>query len=65
MKWPADTLQASYQVLKDYGNMSSPTILFVLRKLMQQTNSPDQISRQLFGAAFGPGLTMETFIASY
>lgn len=65
MKWPADTLQASYQVLKDYGNMSSPTILFVLRKLMQQTTNTDDTSRPLFGAAFGPGLTMETFIASY
>jgi len=65
MNWPVDSLQASYQVLKDYGNMSSPTILFVLRKLMQQPVSSRPEHGNLFGAAFGPGLTMETFIASY
>ncbi|HMH31752.1 MAG TPA: type III polyketide synthase [Puia sp.] len=55
-------LQDSYSVLNDYGNMSSPTILFVLDKIMQGLDfgRPNAI----FGAAFGPGLTMETFIAS-
>lgn len=58
-------LQYSYDVLKEYGNMSSPTVLFVLQKILQelQNNQPDQAT--IFGAAFGPGLTMETFIATY
>jgi predicted naringenin-chalcone synthase len=41
--------------------MSSPTILFVLKEIMQGVvNRPANV----FGVAFGPGLTMETFIAS-
>ena len=55
-------LQHSYDVLRDYGNMSSATVLFVLKRIM------DSIDRKrpgkIFGAAFGPGLTMETFILS-
>jgi predicted naringenin-chalcone synthase len=57
-------LGASYQVLDEYGNMSSPTILFVLKKLMHQAQ-PSKQDEPLFAAAFGPGLTMETFVASY
>jgi predicted naringenin-chalcone synthase len=55
-------LQESYEVLNDYGNMSSPTILFVLDKIMK--NLDYKRSNTIFGAAFGPGLTMETFIAT-
>ena len=42
--------------------MSSPTVLFVLEKIMQQLDTEDQ--GKIFGAAFGPGITMETFILS-
>ena len=62
------SLQESYTVLKDYGNMSSPTILFVLKKIMTKILSHAKEKHQvetIFSAAFGPGLTMETFIASY
>jgi predicted naringenin-chalcone synthase len=53
-------------VLKDYGNMSSPTILFVLKKMLHRVLVHGVIGKEgdIFGAAFGPGLTMETFIAS-
>lgn len=60
-----EDFKPSYEVLNDYGNMSSPTILFVLQKIMdelQETNKKDAV---IFGAAFGPGLTMETFTATY
>lgn len=57
-------LQQSYNVLKDFGNMSSPTILFVLKEIMQSL-TPAAQKQKVFGAAFGPGLTMETFVASY
>lgn len=50
----------SYYVLENYGNMSSPTILFVLKEIMKK--GLNQANRKIFGAAFGPGLTMETFI---
>ena len=59
-------LKYSYEVLNDYGNMSSPTIIFVLKKILDEfTNNPPQKKSLIFGAAFGPGLTMETFTSSY
>lgn len=58
----ADKLKDCYEVLKEYGNMSSPTILFVLQRIMDQFKNKEEA--RVFGAAFGPGLTMETFLAS-
>ena len=55
-------LNNCYSVLSDYGNMSSATILFVLKKIME---GPLNKNEKIFGAAFGPGLTMETFVASF
>jgi predicted naringenin-chalcone synthase len=55
-------LQHSYDVLRDYGNMSSPTVLFVLKNIMNSLDKKD--NNRIFGAAFGPGLTMESFILS-
>jgi predicted naringenin-chalcone synthase len=52
-------LSSSYKILQDYGNLSSATILFVLKEMMQKK---EPISK-LFGVAFGPGLTVETFTA--
>jgi predicted naringenin-chalcone synthase len=59
-----EALQHSYKVLRDYGNMSSPTILFVLKEIMEELQSKEKSKANIFGAAFGPGLTMETFILS-
>lgn len=53
---PPDKLNASRHVLKEYGNMSSATILFVLQHILQQ---PDTTSQQVCAMAFGPGLTVE------
>ena len=55
----AGQLQVSYDVLNDFGNLSSASILFVLKRIWQQNSKIDK----LFGAAFGPGLTVETFTA--
>ena len=55
-------LQPCYDVLRDYGNMSSPTVLFVLERIMAGLHKKER--NRIFGAAFGPGLTMETFILS-
>ena len=60
----ADDLQFSYNVLKNYGNMSSPTILFVLKEIMDSIKNKKEKKINIFGAAFGPGLTLETFILS-
>lgn len=55
-------LDDSYAVLKEYGNMSSPTLLFVLQRIMARLDQEQE--NTIFGVAFGPGLTMETFIAT-
>jgi predicted naringenin-chalcone synthase len=46
------------KILAEYGNMSSPTILFVLKEIMESSIKPNE---NILGIAFGPGLTMETF----
>jgi len=53
-------LKYSYETLREVGNLSSATILFVLKKIM---DSGLATGKKVFGAAFGPGLTMETFVA--
>ena len=55
-------LAPCYDVLKNYGNMSSPTVLFVLQEIMKTLDKKDH--NKIFSAAFGPGLTMETVILS-
>jgi predicted naringenin-chalcone synthase len=55
-----ETLALSRKVLRDNGNMSSATILFVLKALME-TAAPDMRG---CGMAFGPGLTAETLLFS-
>src|SRR4029077_6547283 len=46
---PKEKLNASYQVLRDYGNMSSPTILFVLKDIL--STLPKTQNAKIFGAA--------------
>ncbi len=59
-------LRFSYDILNHYGNMSSPTILFVLKKIQEEIESGTaDTTPTIFAAAFGPGLTMETFTATY
>jgi alpha-pyrone synthase len=57
---PQSQLQDSYDVLRDYGNMSSPTILFILKRILDRLTQGDAIEPTLGAAmAFGPGLTIE------
>ncbi len=51
-------LRDAREVLRDYGNMSSATILFVLRRILE-TLAPGR-SEPICAMAFGPGLTIET-----
>ena len=51
-----------YDILKNYGNMSSPTVLFVLQEIMKTLDKKE--NNKIFSAAFGPGLTIETVIFS-
>ncbi len=56
-------LEVSRSVLAEYGNMSSATILFVLKRIMEQSASGQQ-AEQVLSMAFGPGLTVETALMS-
>jgi predicted naringenin-chalcone synthase len=51
-------LTPSRRILRDYGNMSSATVLFVLKEILEQdaTAGEDRVCAM----AFGPGLTVET-----
>ena len=52
-----DALDPSRTVLRDYGNMSSATVLFVLKELMENAETETALTCAM---AFGPGLTVET-----
>jgi len=52
-----DAVEVSKSVLRDYGNMSSPTILFIVNRLREQ-NAP----RPCVAIAFGPGLMAEAVL---
>ena len=54
---PSPALDASRSVLRHYGNMSSPTILFVLEHV--QRKMQPQAGAYGVMLAFGPGLTLE------
>lgn len=60
----ASHLQSSYAILRKYGNMSSPTILFVIKDVLNQ-NINIKIDNTIFCAAFGPGLSIETMQLKY
>jgi len=55
-----DEVADSLAVLRQYGNMSSPTILFVLKRILDNQARGDGAPPQHGVAmAFGPGLTIE------
>lgn len=52
-----EQLQASRSVLNTYGNMSSATIFFVLKYLLENQSGAEETTLAM---AFGPGLTIES-----
>src|SRR4029077_6025299 len=54
---PRDATQPSWDVLRDYGNQSSASVLFVLHEWLTRRQTPAGSHGVL--AAFGPGLTTE------
>ncbi|HEX5731100.1 type III polyketide synthase [Microbacterium sp.] len=53
-----DALRSSREVLRDYGNMSSATVLFILRAMLHDDSVASGAT--IAGLAFGPGLTVES-----
>jgi predicted naringenin-chalcone synthase len=56
---PADTLKYSRKILSEFGNMSSATVLFVLREILDEQDTPGK-SKNVLAMAFGPGITIES-----
>lgn len=58
---PADKLGWSRGVLRDFGNMSSATLMFVLQRIMGSIGKEVARAADGFAVAFGPGLAAESF----
>ena len=59
---PKNSTETSRKVLSKFGNMSSATILFVLKELLNQPlEKPEE---KTLAMAFGPGLTLESALLS-
>ena len=55
-----EDLRHSYSTLRDYGNMSSGTIFFVIDRMMEEAKKKDADTKDTaFCLGFGPGLTVE------
>jgi predicted naringenin-chalcone synthase len=57
----ANALDHPRRVLRENGNMSSATILFVLQQFQRSGLKPEDL---VFALAFGPGLTVESALLS-
>lgn len=55
-------LAFSRQVLRHYGNMSSATVMFVLKAMLRSAQGAPERPAQGCAIAFGPGLTAETML---
>lgn len=59
LRLPAEALAESRAVLAEYGNMSSPTVLFILDRLRKRN-----ASRPIVMLGFGPGLVAESAVVA-
>jgi predicted naringenin-chalcone synthase len=58
-----EQLEDSRETLRQFGNMSSVTVLFVLNRLLRRGNPGED--HPVCAMAFGPGLTIETALFEY
>lgn len=61
---PKSDNEAAYHVLNKYGNMSSATVLFVLKEKMKALQ-PEDDQTYVLSMAFGPGLTLEAGVLQF
>lgn len=52
---------AAREILRTHGNMSSPTVLFVIKSILDGLTPKDD-QKHLLSFAFGPGLTLESAV---
>ncbi len=58
---PHEANRHAYSVLREVGNLSSATVLFVLQRLLAELTAANRGERVL-SFAFGPGLTLESLL---
>ncbi len=58
-----EQLEDSRETLRQYGNMSSVTVLFVLHRILNRSGLDKE--HPICAMAFGPGLTIETALMEY
>jgi len=58
---PREKNKHAHEVMKNFGNMSSPTVLFVLKDIFENLNADDR-DEYIVSFAFGPGLTLESMV---
>ncbi len=56
LKLGKEALAGSYEILRNFGNMSSCTLVFILKNLQKMDK------QHTFVSGFGPGITMESMI---
>ncbi|NJK84662.1 MAG: hypothetical protein HC906_00410 [Bacteroidales bacterium] len=52
----------SYTILKEFGNMSSATILFVLKEILNNGIKPGE---KIIAVGFGPGISVDISLLTY
>lgn len=57
LEFSDDQLASSRKILREYGNMSSATVLFVMKEISENQITPGET---MMAMAFGPGLTIES-----
>jgi predicted naringenin-chalcone synthase len=57
-----DKMEYSYRVLRNYGNMSSPTVLFILNEILK-----DELTQgnSILSIGFGPGISVDVMLFTY
>jgi len=60
----SNDLKWSYNILKNYGNMSSATIFYVLNAWLNDIDNKKD-GDVIYSAAFGPGLSVESALLKY
>ncbi|MEM1098003.1 MAG: type III polyketide synthase [Planctomycetota bacterium] len=59
---PASAAQASLYVLREHGNLSSPTVLAVLDRVLNASHRSHDQRKHWLVVAFGPGLALEAML---
>ncbi|MEM7576878.1 MAG: type III polyketide synthase [Planctomycetota bacterium] len=59
---PASAAQSSLDALREHGNLSSPTVLTILSKMLRESPQHQSETKHWLVVAFGPGLAIEAML---